>query len=251
MRRDLERHVVGLGCASCRSTSCANRSRTAGDRCARAWRPRPGRSASSSAFASIRTDLRSGCGCDAIGATDSRLSENPAATARASGVPARGRVLDVLRDQLNRLPVLVEHDDLRQADRIRHRAAENAALADAVVDRGLEEERSIEVLGIELDPDFLILLPEIEETLRFLRVLGDVGERLRELRGLRGGGRRCGDGRGAATKQRAGRRAPHRAAIHRFLPAGRWPRHGRQRRRSRRCRSIWRRRQAGRSRNRP
>jgi hypothetical protein len=40
-----------------------------------------------SAYASIRIDLRSGCGCETTGAAASRLSEKPAATARASGVP--------------------------------------------------------------------------------------------------------------------------------------------------------------------
>ena len=45
-------------------------------------------SANRSAFASTSTDFRSGCGCEAIGADASRLSENASATARASGVPA-------------------------------------------------------------------------------------------------------------------------------------------------------------------
>ncbi len=48
----------------------------------------PGMSASSSAFASISTDLRSGCGCETTAVLASRLSENACATARASGVPA-------------------------------------------------------------------------------------------------------------------------------------------------------------------
>ncbi len=39
-----------------------------------------------SAEASISTDLRSGWGCDTIGAVARRLSEKPFATARASGV---------------------------------------------------------------------------------------------------------------------------------------------------------------------
>ena len=47
-----------------------------------------GRSATNSALASTRIDFRSGCGCEATGTVATRLSEKPAATARASGVPA-------------------------------------------------------------------------------------------------------------------------------------------------------------------
>ena len=46
-----------------------------------------GMSLISSAFTSIRTERRSGCGALAIGAEASRLSEKPERTARSSGVP--------------------------------------------------------------------------------------------------------------------------------------------------------------------
>ena len=52
------------------------------------WVAAIGMSASSSALASISHDLRVGCACATTGATASRLSEKPAATARASGVPS-------------------------------------------------------------------------------------------------------------------------------------------------------------------
>src|SRR5512145_3428636 len=67
-----------------------------------------GMSVISSALASIRSDLRSGCGALATGADPSRLSENDLRTARSSGLPALARNV-VLRASRCTLPAALRN----------------------------------------------------------------------------------------------------------------------------------------------
>ena len=115
--------------------------------------------------------------------------------------------------------MLVEHDDLRHADRIVHRAAEDAVFADALVHARFEEVRMVELIGRQLEPDLVVLVPEVEEPLRLLRVLDDRRERLRELRGLRGGRRRGGGCRGVRVSG-ARRAVGGRVGVLRFIGGG-------------------------------
>src|SRR6185437_14841197 len=111
------------------------------------------------------------------------------------------RVLDVLRDELNRLAVLVEHDDLRDADRIVHCAAEDPRFTDALIDGGLEEERLVELVGREFEEDLVVLLPDFEESRRLLCILDDFREWPR-VRGRRSAGTRSAGGIGVRRRAR-------------------------------------------------
>ena len=87
------------------------------------------------------------------------------------------RVLEVLREQLDGVADLVERDDLLRIEWMPcHHAAEDAVLADALVEVRLEEVDLVELVGRDLDPDLVVLLPQLEEAGDLLRVLDDVGE---------------------------------------------------------------------------
>ena len=104
--------------------------------------------------------------------------------------------------------MLVEHDDLRDADRIRHCAAEDPVLADALIHCRLEEERMIELVRLDLEPDPVVLVPDVEQALRLLRILHDVGERPGEFASCAGtAGDAAGGRRTAPVARRRSRRS--------------------------------------------
>ncbi len=165
-------------------------------------------SASSSALASISTDLRSGMRLrDDRRAREQAVRERLRDGARLGRARLR-RVLDVLREQLDGVADLVERDDLLGTERIPgHHAAVDPVLADALAHVRLEEVDLVELVGRDLDPDLVVLLPELEEAGNLLRVLDDVGEGLRLARrdgrgGGRGGGSRRGRGPGGGRTRR-------------------------------------------------
>ena len=102
-------------------------------------------------------------------------------------------VARVERDQLHLRADLAEGDEVAFV----HHPAEEPVLADARAQVDGEEVGDVELLRRDLQPGFLVLLPDPEQAGHFLRVLDDVGERLRLA--LRDGGRRCG-------RRRCGRR---------------------------------------------
>ena len=170
-----------------------------------------GMSVSSSALASISTVLRSGCGWLTTVVAPSRLSVKPSLTPCAIGAlaPAGERV--VLRDQLHEVADALELDDLVA----QHHSAVDALLADAAAQVGREQIRRAELVGRDLDPDLLVLLPRAEETRHFLRVLDHFGERLRAGRGGRGRAGRLRDARRRCARTRAGDIARRHAGRHR------------------------------------
>ena len=169
----------------------------------------------SSACASISSDLRSGCGCDATRCDGEQAVGEARGDGARLGRSRRRRVLRVLRDQLHERADLAELDDLRQSGRIGHHPAEQAVLADAAVQVRREEERLVELVGADLDPDAVVARPDAEQPVVLLRVLDHVGERAFALRGLRrglgGGGRRDGGRRRRSARTRRIPRRPRQA----------------------------------------
>ena len=82
-----------------------------------------------------------------------RLSLVDSRTARASGVPAVAKNCEFLAISCTRLPMPVKLDDVRT----QHRAAKRIAVADAVRPVDLQEERLVELVRLDLQPDFLVL----------------------------------------------------------------------------------------------
>ncbi|MBK7080779.1 MAG: hypothetical protein IPH55_08505 [Betaproteobacteria bacterium] len=152
-------------------------------------------------MSSTSTDLRSGCGWLATAALPSRLSENASPTAAAIGEPGLGAELHVAGDELHVVAQLAELGDVARA----HHAAVDALLADAPRVVHLEVERDVELVGADLQPHLVVLLPDPEQARRLLRVLDDVGERAR----LAGHGRR----RRCRRRRRAGRARAGRCGI--------------------------------------
>ena len=110
--------------------------------------------------------------------------------------------LAVLGDQLHQIAQPVEFDDVRA----QHRAGERFALADALRAVQLQEERMIDLLRLDLQPDLLVLVVDVEKAWLLLGILDDFGERLLLCRdgGDRRGSRRCRDGWRAASLGVAG-----------------------------------------------
>ena len=116
--------------------------------------------------------MRSGCGCEATGRRgDQALGERLGDRARLRRVRLREEAL-VARDELHDGPDLAELDQVRTP----HQAAEDRLLAQARGEVHREEHRLVELLGRDLDPRALVLLPERVPALRLLRVLDHVGE---------------------------------------------------------------------------
>ena len=141
--------------------------RTTGDRPARAASAAPGRSAKNSALASTRIDLRSGCGCDTIGAVASRLSENASSTARASGVPACAVYLTLRATSCTLLPTLRNTTIAgppKRRDRLLVIEPARKRLSPRPWSRLVEKKYVlVELIGRDLDPDLVVLLPEAEQ----------------------------------------------------------------------------------------
>ena len=108
--------------------------------------------------------------------------------------------LGVLGEQLHQVAHPVEFDDVRT----QHRAGERVALADALRAVRLEEERPIDLLRLDFQPDLFVLAVDVEKARLLLGVLDDFGERL--LLRCDGG---CRRGRGGGGD---GRRARFRAS---------------------------------------
>ena len=104
-----------------------------------------------------------------------------------------------------------------------HRAREEAALAQALVQVGREEVHALELVGCDLDPDLLVLLPEVEESRQLLGVARGVGEgaqRARRRTGVRGrAAGRAGQSLRVGDRLRR-RRGAHRGCHDRFLGRG-------------------------------
>ena len=103
--------------------------------------------------------------------------------------------LAVLGEQLDQVAHPVEFDDVRT----QHRAREWVALADALRPIRLEEERPIDLVGLDFQPDLFILAVDVEKARLLLGVPDDFGERflLRCDRSCRRGRCDSGDGRRA------------------------------------------------------
>jgi len=103
-------------------------------------------SVSSSALASISTDLRSGWGALAIGAEASRLSENDLRTARSSGEPGRAmKVVCAPAAGCCRRPCgTARRIPRRSYTKGPHQAGEQHLLADAATRVDRQEERLVE-----------------------------------------------------------------------------------------------------------
>ena len=150
-----------------------------------------------SALASIRIDLRSGCGALAIGAEPSRLSEKLFLTERSSGEP--GRAMNVvffaskwmlpaaLRNCPTYSPPMVYHPPIVPA---------KSPLPDAAAHVDRQKERLVELLGRDFNPGPIVLLPDRKKAGNLLGVFDDLGKRAwRPCRRRR----RCGAAAGAAT----------------------------------------------------
>ena len=116
----------------------------------------------------------------------------------------RGEELGVARDQLDLgMAQAVEGRDVT----VEHHAAVEPLLPESARETEVEEERLVELLGRDFDPDFVVALVDVEETRRHLRALDHLGkgllrcERSDRRRRCRGGarclGRVAGAGRGA------------------------------------------------------
>ncbi|EWS57824.1 hypothetical protein Y694_04242 [Methylibium sp. T29-B] len=143
---------------------------------------------------------------------------------RTAGRRARGGgVREVRRDQLHLIVEPAELDDARAAG---HQAAEQPGLADAGGQLGRKEVRPVQILGLQLEPELVLLAPQREQAFAGLGVLHHCREgrrrtgcRCRRRSGPRGGRwrrRRTGlcrqPQRCAAGQQQCTRQQQHRNA---------------------------------------
>ncbi len=125
------------------------------------------------------------------------------------------------RRQLHLLALLAEQHEIAVA----HQPGEEELLAQAPRQVHRKEIGLVELLGRELHPDLVVLLPDAEEARRFPGVLDHVGKGPRSARdlrrrgrGARGGGR-AGAG-GAVVRRGAGRRRRRRRRLRRRRAGG-------------------------------
>ncbi len=104
------------------------------------------------------------------------------------------RVFDVARDHLHVAADLAEDHDRGPAEAPRqaagHRTGQEAVLAQPLVEVGRKEIVVVELIGRDLQPHLLVLLPEAEQPGQLLRVAADFGESLQRARRRRRGRRR-------------------------------------------------------------
>ncbi len=114
----------------------------------------------------------------------------------------RGQELRVLGDKLHQVAQAVKFDDVRT----QHRAGERIALADALRAVLLQEERPVDLVRSDLQPDLLVLGIDVEEAGLLLGFFDDVREGLllRGHGGCGGGCRGRGDARHASRPGRRG-----------------------------------------------
>src|SRR5205085_1845894 len=98
-----------------------------------------------------------------------------------------GKELRVSGDQLHEISEAVKLDDVRA----KHGAPKRIAVANAVRAIGLQKERLVELLRLDLQPDLFVLAVESEESRYLLGVLHHVGKWLSLTCDRRGG--RCGE----------------------------------------------------------